>query len=142
MYTWEPYDTSRVPFSHDTECTMPLHDQVLDTMATPVPSPFSHIQNAQCPFMTKCFDAFEDHGWWWLVMENSACGDLFSVINAAGAIHEEGWFVSQVGEGAEKYAERTPASSSAAALSPKWAGGSRGGGGPLCHPQCDGEGGL
>jgi hypothetical protein len=28
------------------------------------------LQNAQCPFMTKCFDAFEDQGWWWLVMEN------------------------------------------------------------------------
>ena len=26
----------------------------------------------------------------------SACGDLYSVINSAGALHEEGWFVSQV----------------------------------------------
>ncbi|GAX81927.1 hypothetical protein CEUSTIGMA_g9355.t1 [Chlamydomonas eustigma] len=54
------------------------------------------LQNAQCPFMTKCFDAFEDQGWWWLVLENSACGDLYSILNNLGAIQEEGWLVTQV----------------------------------------------
>jgi hypothetical protein len=46
--------------------------------------------------MTKCFDAFEDQGWWWLVLENSACGDLYSILNNLGAIKEEGWVVTQV----------------------------------------------
>ncbi len=56
-------------------------------------------QNAQCPFMTKCFDAFEDAGWLWLVLENSACGDLYSILNNVGAIQEEGWVVTQVRKG-------------------------------------------
>lgn len=54
------------------------------------------LQNSQCPFILKCFDSFEDQGSWWLVLENCAAGDLFSVINDTGAVQEEGWMVTQV----------------------------------------------
>ena len=53
------------------------------------------IQNHVC--FSKCFDAFEDQGWWWLVLENAASGDLYSIVHDVGHIRYEGWLVSQVG---------------------------------------------
>ena len=39
-------------------------------------------------------DAFEDQGSWWLVLENSACGDLYNVCQSnGGTIRDEGWVV-------------------------------------------------
>mmetsp|Transcript_9250 Transcript_9250/g.22910 ORF Transcript_9250/g.22910 Transcript_9250/m.22910 type:complete len:797 (-) Transcript_9250:542-2932(-) len=54
------------------------------------------LQNAHCPFILKCFDSFEDQGWWWLVLENCAAGDLYRIVQATGRIQEEGWLASQV----------------------------------------------
>lgn len=59
----------------------------------------STLQNAQCPFILKCFDSFEDQGWWWLVLENCAAGDLYHIVQENGPIWEEGWLVSQVSKG-------------------------------------------
>ena len=50
----------------------------------------------QCPFIIKCFDAFEDQGWWWLVLENCAANDLYHSVQLSGPITLEGWMVSQV----------------------------------------------
>ncbi|KAF5828478.1 kinase-like domain-containing protein, partial [Dunaliella salina] len=54
------------------------------------------LQRSQCPFILKCFDSFEDQGWWWLVLENCAAGDLYHIVQENGPIWEEGWLVSQV----------------------------------------------
>lgn len=55
------------------------------------------LQNASCPFMLKCFDAFEDQGSWWLVLENSACGDLYNVCQSnGGSVKDEAWVVRQL----------------------------------------------
>ncbi|PNW73286.1 hypothetical protein CHLRE_14g626466v5 [Chlamydomonas reinhardtii] len=54
------------------------------------------LQRAQCPFILKCFDSFEDQGWWWLVLENCAAGDLYRIVQSNGPLREEGWLVSQV----------------------------------------------
>lgn len=35
-------------------------------------------------------------GWWWLVLENCAAGDLYRIVQASGPIQQEGWLVSQV----------------------------------------------
>lgn len=35
-------------------------------------------------------------GWWWLVLENCAAGDLYRIVQQTGPIREEGWLVSQV----------------------------------------------
>ncbi|GFR44358.1 hypothetical protein Agub_g5579 [Astrephomene gubernaculifera] len=59
-------------------------------------SEVSLLQRAQCPFILKCFDSFEDQGWWWLVLENCAAGDLYRIVQQSGPIREEGWLVSQV----------------------------------------------
>ncbi|GLI67659.1 hypothetical protein VaNZ11_011910, partial [Volvox africanus] len=59
-------------------------------------SEVSLLQRAQCPFILKCFDSFEDQGWWWLVLENCAAGDLYRIVQQTGPIREEGWLVSQV----------------------------------------------
>ncbi|KAL6751406.1 kinase-like domain-containing protein [Haematococcus lacustris] len=54
------------------------------------------LQSAHCPFILKCFDSFEDQGWWWLVLENCANGDLFRIMQTQAGVKEEGWLVSQV----------------------------------------------
>eukprot|EP00798_Chlamydomonas_sp_ICE-L_P022135 gene22135-29197_t len=53
-------------------------------------------QNNSCPFILKCFDAFEDQGWRWLVLENCALGDLYGVTKDVGSVASEGWMVTQV----------------------------------------------
>ncbi len=58
--------------------------------------PSACAQGAQCPFILKCFDSFEDQGWWFLVLENCAAGDLYRIVQSEGRITNEGWLVSQV----------------------------------------------
>ncbi|KXZ49127.1 hypothetical protein GPECTOR_23g56 [Gonium pectorale] len=66
-------------------------------------SEVSLLQRAQCPFILKCFDSFEDQGWWWLVLENCAAGDLYRIVQQNGPVREEGWLVSQVRHGTAGY---------------------------------------
>jgi hypothetical protein len=53
----------------------------------------------------RCWAVFRivAQGWWWLVLENCAAGDLYRIMQANGPVRDEGWLVSQVGEVPERW---------------------------------------
>ncbi|CAD7703374.1 unnamed protein product, partial [Ostreobium quekettii] len=54
------------------------------------------LAQAGCPFIQRCFDAFEDKYQWWVVLEHCAGGTLLDVLRRIGRVDNEGWLASQV----------------------------------------------